>query len=106
MMELIDEFNHLLGPLISLGVTIGVLVPGFRWIKKQLTDGYVSLEDMENHDSGLKKHIESEIEALKEYMAERDDMDKKWLNTLQEKVENNGKEVAAANAKLELLSKS
>jgi len=99
--------------LIEFGVQMGVIVTLIgglaAWLKRSVNRGMVTSEDFEKaiHDAkkSAREYTDKEIMDYKSYADDKDDADKKWLNDLQGKVEQNGKDVSAANAKIDILSK-
>lgn len=101
-MDLLKEFNHLLGPLASLVVTLTVIGGFVLWIKK--ATGLVTrseldlILDNEKDGTGVKQLIKKSqkegkeytdkvIAAHKETTEKADAADKKWLGEIQNKFE-------------------
>lgn len=117
MYELLEEFSYITGPLISLGVTLSAIGGAALWLKKVVNSGMVSKVDfdlaMDNPKDGtgvkqlIKKskvdaecYTDEKIAAHKEQTTKDDEADKKWLNLLQNKVEQNGKDIYELKGRL------
>jgi hypothetical protein len=108
--DFFNDFNNLLGPIISLGITLSILGGFGLWLKKLVNNGMVSNEefsltiDNPEKGTGLKQLIEKAEQKAELYADKKiadhkaqttkdDEADRKWLNELQNKVEANGKHV-------------
>lgn len=87
-----------MGAIVTL---IGILA---AWLKRSVNRGMVTAEDFEKaiHDAkkSAREYTNKEIVDYKSYADEKDAADKKWLGTIQDKVEQNMKEVAELRGKV------
>ena len=92
------EFGVQMGAIVTL---IGVLA---AWLKRSVNRGMVTSEDFEkaihNAKKAAREYTDKELSELKSYTNEKDSADKKWLNTIQAKVEQNMKDVAELRGKI------
>ncbi len=92
------EFGVQMGAIVTL---IGILA---AWLKRSVNRGMVTAEDFEKaiHDAkkSAREYTDKEIVDYKSYADEKDAADKKWLGTIQDKVEQNMKEVAELRGKV------
>lgn len=116
-MEFLKEFNHILGPIISLATTLTILGGFGLWLKKIVNSGMVSKEDFTlaldnpDNDNGIKQLIhkakvsskeytDGEIKEVKADYLERDKKATKWLNEMQQETTENGKLVSKIAGKV------
>ena len=92
------EFGVQMGAIVTL---IGVLA---AWLKRSVNRGMVTSQDFEeaihNAKKSAREYTDKELSELKSYTNEKDSADKKWLNTIQAKVEQNMKDVAELRGKI------
>ncbi len=123
-MDLIQEFLHIIVPIGAAFTAISVVGGSILAVRKLALKGYAREEyvdsKLDNPDKGKpgikqqmelkakegRQYTDQEVENLKKYSNEKDEADKKWLNTLQNKVEENGKAVATVTGKVDLLGRA
>ena len=107
-MEFFEEFNHLLGPFVAFCGGVTVIGAAVAFLRKHLLNGVPTIKDLETGLESVKSsnqnYTDVQLEEQKEIFQEKDDADKKWLNTLQDKVEANQKDIAEIKGELKGLN--
>lgn len=89
---------------IQLSVIVGLIGGIAAWLKRSINQGMVTQEQLEKAIEAVKVHAEEntaeKIAIHKEQTEKADAADKTWLNTLQGKVEQNGKDIAEIRGKV------
>ena len=92
-----EDVNRLIEFSVQIGVIVGLVGGLAAWLKRSVNMGMVTKEEHEAAIIKIKiqyeKYVAEKISAHKEQTTKDDDADKKWLNTLQNKVEQNGKSI-------------
>ena len=106
-MEFFTEFNHILGPFIAFCAGVTVIGGAGAFFKKHLLNGMPTTKDLESGLESVKKSNENytnvQLEEVKEDCEESDKANKKWLTTLQEKIEESQKDIAEIKGELKSL---
>ena len=99
-----EDVNRLIEFGVQISVIVGLIGALAAWLKRSLTRGMVTQEDHDAAIEAVKIHAEENtaerIAIHKEQTTKDDEADKKWLNTLQSKVEQNGKDIAEIRGKV------
>lgn len=92
-MNLLSDFDRLVEFGIQMSVIVGLIAGLAAWLKRSINQGMVTEEKLEESLEKAKTYTDEKIAAHKEQTQKDDAQDKKWLNTLQDKVEANGKNI-------------
>jgi len=106
-MTFVEEFNHLIYPFVTFCGAVTVVGAAGALFKKHLLNGTASTKDLESGLESVKSSNQNfvgcELDEMRNYFQDKDDADKKWLNTLQNKIEESQKDIAEIKGELKSL---